>query len=186
VVSDVSASGENSANQKETLMTPPQLEYRDIDGFPGYRACSNGKITGKRVKFLKPTVQKDGYELVILMAGPWGSAKCFTRTVHGLICSAFHGKRPFPKAHARHRDGNKRNNVPDNLLWGTAKENYQDSVALGTRGFGDKGGNHKLSKDEVDKVKERLARGDNAKLIAKDFGVVFQSIYNIKAGITWK
>lgn len=43
--------------------------------------------------------------------------------VHRLVCEAFHGERPFPKAVVIHIDENGLNNKPSNLKWGTQKEN---------------------------------------------------------------
>ncbi len=40
-----------------------------------------------------------------------------------LVCEAFHGPKPFPKAVTIHLDEDPSNNVPDNLKWGTQKEN---------------------------------------------------------------
>jgi hypothetical protein len=46
-----------------------------------------------------------------------------TFKVARLVCEAFHGKAPFPGAVVMHLDENARNNRPDNLRWGTQKEN---------------------------------------------------------------
>jgi hypothetical protein len=43
--------------------------------------------------------------------------------VHRLICEAFHGPAPFPKAVVIHLDEDALNNRADNLRWGTQKEN---------------------------------------------------------------
>jgi hypothetical protein len=43
--------------------------------------------------------------------------------VHRLVCEAFHGPPPFPKAVVIHLDENALNNRPENLKWGTQKEN---------------------------------------------------------------
>lgn len=43
--------------------------------------------------------------------------------IHRLICEAFHGPAPFPKAVVIHLDENALNNRPENLKWGTQKEN---------------------------------------------------------------
>ena len=40
-----------------------------------------------------------------------------------LVCEAFHGPAPEGKLYVLHRDENSRNNRPDNLYWGTQKEN---------------------------------------------------------------
>lgn len=46
-----------------------------------------------------------------------------TYKVHQLICEAFHGPKPFPKAVVIHLDENAHNNRAINLKWGTQKEN---------------------------------------------------------------
>jgi len=43
--------------------------------------------------------------------------------VHKAVCEAFHGPAPFDKAVVIHLDENGLNNDPDNLKWGTQKEN---------------------------------------------------------------
>jgi hypothetical protein len=51
-----------------------------------------------------------------------------SRKVHQLVCEAFHGARPFPEAQVLHMDENGLNNQPDNLKWGTMKENHNMPV----------------------------------------------------------
>jgi hypothetical protein len=43
--------------------------------------------------------------------------------VHQAVCEAFHGRAPFAEAVVIHKDENALNNRPDNLKWGTQKEN---------------------------------------------------------------
>lgn len=45
------------------------------------------------------------------------------RKVHQLVCEAFHGPKPFPDAVVLHLDEDALNNRPENLRWGTQKEN---------------------------------------------------------------
>ena len=45
------------------------------------------------------------------------------RKVHQLVCEAFHGPKPFDDAVVIHKDENAHNNRPENLKWGTQKEN---------------------------------------------------------------
>lgn len=45
------------------------------------------------------------------------------RKVHQLVCEAFHGPKPFPGAVVLHLDEDAHNNRPENLRWGTQKEN---------------------------------------------------------------
>lgn len=46
-----------------------------------------------------------------------------TYKVARLVCAAFHGPAPFERAVVMHIDENSRNNRPENLKWGTQKEN---------------------------------------------------------------
>lgn len=46
-----------------------------------------------------------------------------TYKVHHLICEAFNGSRPNANSVCMHVDENAANNRPDNLVWGTQKEN---------------------------------------------------------------
>lgn len=46
-----------------------------------------------------------------------------TYKVHRLVCEAFNGPPPFQGAVCMHLDEDYRNNRPDNLAWGTQKEN---------------------------------------------------------------
>lgn len=43
--------------------------------------------------------------------------------VHRIVCEGFHGPPPFPKAVVIHLDEDALNNRPENLKWGTQKEN---------------------------------------------------------------
>lgn len=43
--------------------------------------------------------------------------------VHRAVCEAFHGPAPFERAVVIHLDENAMNNRPENLRWGTQKEN---------------------------------------------------------------
>lgn len=46
-----------------------------------------------------------------------------TYRVARLVCEAFNGPPPFNGAVCMHRDENSANNAPENLAWGTQKEN---------------------------------------------------------------
>jgi hypothetical protein len=49
--------------------------------------------------------------------------KGLTLKVARLVCEAFHGLAPAGKPYVLHADEDARNNRPDNLSWGTQKEN---------------------------------------------------------------
>lgn len=115
--------------------------WRAIKDHPGYEVSDLGRVrsvrrrvvernTGHahwfRGRVLKPSSVK-GYMQVALCSG--GSEK--KRYVHQLVCEAFNGERP-EGLETRHLDGDKTNNTPQNLAWGTTQENAKDRARHGT------------------------------------------------------
>ena len=47
-----------------------------------------------------------------------------------LVCEAFHGPAPFPRAVVLHEDDDETNNKPENLSWGTQKQNLNTDKFL--------------------------------------------------------
>lgn len=101
-----------------------------------------------------------------------------------LICAAYHGPRPKGKE-VRHLDGTRQNDAPYNLAWSTHAENCADKISHGTAQRGEKNGNGKLTEAQARQAKSRLASGEAAPEIAKDYGVKRATIYNIKYGKAW-
>lgn len=103
--------------------------YGRILQAPGYAPLPNG---GYRLYTPKPRVGSISrankaaaheYRLVMVSRrGPDGPRQ-HPRKVHQLVCEAFHGPKPFPEAVVIHLDENAHNNCPENLKWGTQKEN---------------------------------------------------------------
>jgi len=58
-------------------------------------------------------------------------ARCTQFSVHTVVCMAWHGPRPAGMQ-TRHLDGDKNNNRPDNLCWGTPEENQEDARRHGS------------------------------------------------------
>lgn len=67
-------------------------------------------------------LRKDGYLWVTIRIGDQRVA----RSLHRLVCRAFHGEPPFPGAQVAHRDGVRTHNAETNLSWKTAKGNAAD------------------------------------------------------------
>lgn len=88
----------------------------DVPGYPGYTASEDGRI------------YRDGIELVGSRSGGYvfvASGKRPPVKRSWLVCSAFHGPKPFPEAQCLHLNDTKDDDRPNNLAWGTHAENVK-------------------------------------------------------------
>jgi hypothetical protein len=115
------------------------MEVRPISHHPGYFVSSDGQVFsekyGRRIE-LKQSEHK-GYRRVALSE----ANKRQIYPAHRLVAEAFIPN-PESKPFVNHRDGNKRNNVVQNLEWCTASENQAHSVAMGRNGSGAANGHY--------------------------------------------
>jgi hypothetical protein len=126
-------------------------------------------------KVLSPTDNGHGYLSVQLGSN-------VRRYVHRLVCEAFHG--PAPKNHqVAHRDGNRKNNAPNNLRWATVKENMNDKLLHGTLVYGETQHNSKLKEKDVLKIRSSSA---GLLSLAREYGVTTDTIWKAKTGQSWK
>lgn len=110
-------------------------EWRPVVGYEGHYEVSNkGEVksldrrdkAGRNWKgrILKTWLAR-GYECVTL-------GKRDKRRVNRLVCVAFHGPSPEGKPLALHRNGDCRDNRPENLYWGDDSDNTNDKMRHGT------------------------------------------------------
>jgi len=103
---------------------------KEIEGFPGYFACENGRIfskVGTRIgRYLNISLSNRGYAQVILCGNK--TEKRFS--VHRLIAMAYIPN-PENKPQVNHIDGVKINNKPENLEWCTQSENMRHAYRTG-------------------------------------------------------
>ena len=90
----------------------------------------NGRLDNRKGKQLRPSVDKYGYERVVLTKD--GIRK--TYSVHKLVALAFIPN-PENKTTINHIDGNKRNNNVSNLEWATEKENQNHKWKNGLENY---------------------------------------------------
>lgn len=104
--------------------------WKPIPSLPEYEASSLGRIRrtpftaimpkgGERTYGGKPyygVLRKDQGRHGLYFRGK-------NYKVHRLVCEAFHGPAPFEKAVVMHLDEDSLNNRPENLAWGTQKQN---------------------------------------------------------------
>jgi len=158
------------------------MEIRPIPDFPGYHATTTGDIVGVkrgRTTVLKQHLDKDGYPRVGLYLQR--TKKVVQRPVHILVALSFHGKPAEGQTLVRHRDGRRHNCRPENLIWGTPKENAADRYEHGTM----RRPNAYLTEHDVIDIKLRLRRKESCMSISRLYGVNDSTIGHIKSGRTW-
>jgi hypothetical protein len=109
-------------------------DWRPADGFPDYEVSHDGqvrRVSGSKAGSLGlPLRQKlgsRGYLSVCLYRA--GAKK--TVQVHALVAAAFIGRKPAPGMMVCHKDGRRTRNRYDNLYWGTAAQNADDTKRHG-------------------------------------------------------
>jgi hypothetical protein len=129
-------------------------------------------------KVLKPyTGKTNDYRLVALRR----NGLTVQRTVHTLVCEAFHGPRPDGMT-ASHLNGDCADNRPENLRWETLKENHARKVAHGTDHRGYKNSRALFNTENLLDIRRRLLAGETAREIADRYDCDDRAIGKIKRG----
>lgn len=151
------------------------VEWRDVPGWPGYRASSTGLIQScrsnsgqlrSRWKTRKPRANEDGY----LTLTVHHNRKTYFTAVHILVCLAFHGPRP-DGAMALHKNGDRRDNRSDNLRWGTAQDNADDREQHGNTAAGERNGRAVIGELQVMQARRLREFSVPFQLIGEVFGI---------------
>lgn len=133
-------------------------------------------VERRRAEHLVPL----GYLQVRLMV----AGKRMSASAHRLVYRHFQG--PIPDGLTiNHKDGDKSHNAPTNLELATDSEqivHMQDVLRKGRTKYGQRGEANlmaKLTDAQVVEIRRRRSEGERLSSIAKDFGVVFQTISRI-------
>lgn len=113
-----------------------QLECRPIPSRPGMFAFSDGTVKLPEIPYYgyngglitRKTIRTLGVKTRASKASKHWYYGLYNRRlgnmkVHRLVCEAFHGPAPSPRHVVIHIDENGLNNRPENLMWGTQKQN---------------------------------------------------------------
>ena len=168
-------------------MFKPRL--KPIPGFACYYADDFGTIWSAHpsrwghVKWrpMRTHTGRDGY-LDAHVTRTDGAKK--NKPVHVLVGLAFLGERPRGFV-VRHLDGNKLNNLPANLAYGTSKQNMADARLHGTLARGERAYKAKLTEVQAIHVLARLSAGEPRKVIARELGVGVSTLDALRSGRTW-
>lgn len=185
-------------NDKRHKPVPPDVclpgeVWRDVLGYEGlYSVSDKGRVYGHkrrgcsgRVLRTNPRSNSSRYLRVHLCMD--NSIK--SKDVHSLVCTAFNGPRQ-PGQVCRHLDGNPQNNTPNNLKWGTHKDNYQDSIRHGTaylvfNSRGQKNPAAKLRASQVIEIRHKAKAMAHA-AIASEYGISRQNVGDIVNRRSWR
>jgi len=153
---------------------------------PRYGVTQKGEVfrvtpsnMGKAVPYaLRPVRHTQGY-FVVSVGGRW-------RFVHRMVAETFLPPPSPEKEQVGHLDGTRTNNAVENLYWCTPKENSGDMIRHGRSLRGEKHHRAKLTATEVVQIRHALAGGATLHELADAYGVVFQTISDIKRRRRWK
>lgn len=169
-------------------------QWKDIIGYEGlYQISNKGCIKslqrtvkngrGYRIvreKLISIGTNEHGYKIVLL----YKNNKQVPFRVHRLVAIHFiENRMGLPEVN--HIDGNKANNVVENLEWVSSSKNKKHSYEIGLRKVrvGENGANAKLSENQA---REILESTSGVSELAKKYCVSKGCIGGIKGRRTWK
>jgi hypothetical protein len=146
--------------------------WKSIPGFQHYEASNLGRI--RRIetgRIMQPSMSKGYWHTLLCENG-----KRSIHRLHKLVCLAFHGQRPDGYV-INHKDGNKMNNLPENLEYTTPKGNTHHAIKSGR--FGNNIYSVETIQEVVDLLKQTSPRLTYAQ-IAEKTGVNPRTIASIR------
>jgi hypothetical protein len=104
------------------------MQPRPIPSLPDYVAFEDGSVMRLPYEAAMPHGGRRAYggrkwKGVLQNGRPTIMYKKKNYRVSRLVCEAFHGPAPFPRAVVMHLNDDPTDNRPENLRWGTQKEN---------------------------------------------------------------
>lgn len=161
-----------------------------------YEVSSSARVRRKSTgRFLSASPNGSGY----LKTSVCVEGNEITVSVHRLVAEAFHG--PCPDGYVvNHIDGNKRNNVPENLEYVTPRENSLHAARAGLAPSGKRHGRStkpertargervntaKLNEDQVKEARSLRASGWKLSQLCARFGISKSAMHALCSGKNW-
>lgn len=160
--------------------------WRPIPSLPEYLASSEGRVMRVPYRSAMPHGSDRVYggepTRGVLTEGRYGlNFRGKNYRVHRLVCEAFAGPAPFPRAEAMHLNETSTDNRSENLAWGTHKENM---AAPGFRAYCKRRTTGpKITADQARSIKYGA---QSARKIAAEYGISASTVSNIRSGKAWR
>lgn len=146
----------------------------------GYTVYEDGRILGKKGSFLIPQDNGKGYLITSLMLD--GKRTC--KAIHRILAEAFIPN-PENLSDVDHIDGNRQNNILDNLRWVTHGDNIKHSFDLNNRSaIGTDNANNIFDINIVKQICELLQAGLMPATI-RDRGYDYYLVRSIRSRKNW-
>jgi len=175
--------------------------FKTITDFPDYEVSNFGRVktrsrmvrythakTGNEhwrvteYRFLKVHFNnRTGYKFCQL----YRNKKMYNRTIHRLVAQEFI-LNPLRLEFINHKDGNKHNDLFNNLEWCTNEYNHEHATITGLKAKGESIGTSKLTSNMVHAIKYFLSKGISHTELSIAFKISRPSISLIAEGKTWK
>lgn len=151
------------------------LEVFDVD--------KKGRVFSKG-KEIRGWINSSGYRQVRCYLPP--PKKVCDPLVHRLVAFKFIPN-PDNLPLINHKDGDKLNNVADNLEWCNHSENLKHAYSSGlTDKRGVKHPSARLSEEDVYAIRKRRDSGESCRSVADDFGIDKTTVSKIGTRYIWK
>lgn len=177
------------------LDSTTEIEYRDVPGFPGYRAGSDGSLwscrgmgrgpalTGvwKRMKPV-PNRHRNNYLYAVLCSL---DGRHVMKTLHCIVLESFVGPRPQGMHACHFPDHDPANCRLENLRWDTPQNNQADTIKMGRQRLGENCPWAKLTAGDVREIRRLRASGVPVADVAAKFGIHVESVTRIANRRSW-
>ena len=149
-----------------------------------YDAGSQQVYSWRSKRFLSTSIGKDGsYSVTLTIEG-----RKLKMHLHRLVAILYHGKPPKGKNNARHKNGVRSDNRPENIEWLSLSEIQASLFKSGARvaAQGSERGSSKLTDSKVLDIRRRVLNGETRLAMAAEYCVSHSTISKICSGLTWR
>lgn len=175
--------------------------FKQIPAFPDYEVSNYGRVKTKerllrythavtKMEFFRKSTERflkvhsnnlTGYKFYQL----YSNKKMYNRPIHNLVANTFLTK-GIDHDTVNHKNGNKHDNVVDNLEWCTNAYNHKHASETGLLAKGERIGTSKLTDNSVHAIKWLLNKGLSQSDLGRAFRVSHANISLIANGKVWK